>query len=557
MWMWLLPSALAGSLVEEMDALVLARQPSVALTCASTTAMTSLVTRVASWAPIADRLGGISALTGVAPAAMAMMGVANEGVWSVALVAGEISVDIPFSGTSAQAGLLLGSMVGDRGLRATKEGWRLSSSGLEGEARLDKGALLLDFSVGSLRLPGGPARPTLLRGLPDVDGCLVYASSSRQTGKVPVDAGVLLIPTTGDTYQLNAHSAVAPPASLRHGGGRVSELSTPTSPDLVVSTGVDLLDLVAELNEITSMGLTAEQLQDLNRANRRVSVGAGATFGVYMADKRVGGRVPLKGRLGFKLSKRKIKKGVSALDERVTWGEGGRFTMHQKGDEIVGRVRRGEVLAANDPRLLDALIAGEGTPWLSEEGAGWRASYPVVVEARGMDLLKLQPGQVMRLGLGATEDMIAMQVQLPEGYGRGMAGGESVMDRVRKGPKDLKHGVRPLQPKMELEENINGIYTAEMAYEAAFDEFVAVEPAPRRLDQLSAEPLPWPGSEGFNQLGWRPDGPVRGTWWVEVTPDGSSFTVWGAVDEDGDGVPATARRVKGGELQRMTPPEVR
>ncbi len=108
-----------------------------------------------------------------------------------------------------------------------------------------------------------------------------------------------------------------------------------------------------------------------------------------------------------------------------------------------------------------------------------------------------------------------------------------------------------------MEENINAIFIAELGYEAAFDAFVAAEPAPRRVEQLSAEPLDWVGNESFNNLGWRPDGPVRGTWWVEVTPDGESFTVYGAIDEDGDGVPARARRVKDGTVERLTPPEIK
>lgn len=36
-------------------------------------------------------------------------------------------------------------------------------------------------------------------------------------------------------------------------------------------------------------------------------------------------------------------------------------------------------------------------------------------------------------------------------------------------------------------------------------------------------------------LGWAPDGPVRGSYWVEVSPDGLDFTVFGVADIDGDG----------------------
>ena len=90
--------------------------------------------------------------------------------------------------------------------------------------------------------------------------------------------------------------------------------------------------------------------------------------------------------------------------------------------------------------------------------------------------------------------------------------------------------------RAEVPANVDGLKTAEMGYHAAFDEYVAVEPHPRRPEFLGKESAPWRGNKDFDELGWAPDGDVRGTYWVEVSPDGSDFTVFGMGDMDGDGV---------------------
>ncbi len=92
--------------------------------------------------------------------------------------------------------------------------------------------------------------------------------------------------------------------------------------------------------------------------------------------------------------------------------------------------------------------------------------------------------------------------------------------------------------RAEVPANVDGLKTAELAYDAAFDEFVPVRAHPRRPEHLGKEPVPWHGNPDFEMLGWAPDGDVRGTYWVEVSPDGSDFTVFGMGDMDGDGVPA-------------------
>ena len=123
-------------------------------------------------------------------------------------------------------------------------------------------------------------------------------------------------------------------------------------------------------------------------------------------------------------------------------------------------------------------------------------------------------------------------------------------------------GVRRAHPtrnpqRGEVSSNVDGIKTAQLAYDAQFDTFVRVEPHPVAVSELSPQLREWPEGSGFDTLGWGPDGRVRGTYSVEVTPDGSGFLVHGWIDEDGDGVPAhyTATRVI--NATRVTPAEVR
>jgi hypothetical protein len=93
--------------------------------------------------------------------------------------------------------------------------------------------------------------------------------------------------------------------------------------------------------------------------------------------------------------------------------------------------------------------------------------------------------------------------------------------------------------RSELPKNVDGIRTAEFAYDAAFDMFLPIDdPVP--LDPLMVGPqaAAWPAGTPFHDLGWEPDGTVRGTYWVEVSVDGLDFTVHGLCDLDGDGIAA-------------------
>jgi len=95
--------------------------------------------------------------------------------------------------------------------------------------------------------------------------------------------------------------------------------------------------------------------------------------------------------------------------------------------------------------------------------------------------------------------------------------------------------------------NVEAIRTAELAHFFALDTFLPAEIWPRSVASLTPDPVAWPDGSDFEQLGWSPQGMVRGTFEVTVAEDGRELTVHGWQDLDGDGVPAhwTATRQLG------------
>ena len=86
--------------------------------------------------------------------------------------------------------------------------------------------------------------------------------------------------------------------------------------------------------------------------------------------------------------------------------------------------------------------------------------------------------------------------------------------------------------RAEVPSNVDGIKTAQLAYDAAFDTFIeetSYQPGATPTKQQQA----WPTGSGFDTLGWGPDGEVRGSYKVETTSS-TDFTVTGICDVDGD-----------------------
>ena len=85
----------------------------------------------------------------------------------------------------------------------------------------------------------------------------------------------------------------------------------------------------------------------------------------------------------------------------------------------------------------------------------------------------------------------------------------------------------------ELPGNVDGIKTAELAYDAAFDGYVSTAVQPRAT--LDKTAVPWLTTyTDWNTLNWKPDGTVRGNYIVATSAGATDFTISGNSDVDND-----------------------
>ena len=85
--------------------------------------------------------------------------------------------------------------------------------------------------------------------------------------------------------------------------------------------------------------------------------------------------------------------------------------------------------------------------------------------------------------------------------------------------------------RAEVPANVDGIKTAELAYDAAFDKFIQSTAYPTGTPGKQQQV--WATGSNFDTLGWSPDGKVRGQYSVATTSS-TDFTVTGVCDVDGD-----------------------
>ena len=104
--------------------------------------------------------------------------------------------------------------------------------------------------------------------------------------------------------------------------------------------------------------------------------------------------------------------------------------------------------------------------------------------------------------------------------------------------------------RAEVPSNVDGIKTAELAYEASFDVFVnqsAFHPNSSPNKQQRA----WTSGSNFDTLGWGPDGNVRGSYTVGTGT--TDFWIQGFCDVDGDGSGAAYSAQKAVNVTMLSP----
>lgn len=92
------------------------------------------------------------------------------------------------------------------------------------------------------------------------------------------------------------------------------------------------------------------------------------------------------------------------------------------------------------------------------------------------------------------------------------------------GYKNLAPGAS-VEGSPEQAETLSALWTAEMAYDAAFDAWVPTAPHPVPPEQVDGTPHPWGMPDDFNTIGWAPAGDLTGSYWIDVNDDGSGGTI--------------------------------
>jgi type IV pilus assembly protein PilA len=96
--------------------------------------------------------------------------------------------------------------------------------------------------------------------------------------------------------------------------------------------------------------------------------------------------------------------------------------------------------------------------------------------------------------------------------------------------------------RAEVPGNVDGIKTAQIAYDAAFDKYIEVSDW-KPSDEIAKTQRDWSTGTGFDTLGWGPDGKVRGRYKV-TSKSTTDFLVTGECDVDNDDTEASFTATK-------------
>jgi len=86
--------------------------------------------------------------------------------------------------------------------------------------------------------------------------------------------------------------------------------------------------------------------------------------------------------------------------------------------------------------------------------------------------------------------------------------------------------------RAEVPGNVDGIKTAQIGYDAQYDQYIQVTSL-HPSSTVGKTQADWTAGSSFDDLGWSPDGKVRGAYMV-VSTSSTDFTITGICDVDGD-----------------------
>jgi len=341
-------------------------------------------------------------------------------------------------------------------------------------------------------------------------------------------------------------------------------------PSATVLWTMDPLDILGELVRFLPRKRGMEDMQALLKDKERpikippgmvmVAFDSGIHDDTVHKEPHFAAIIPVHSRRGNRVWAGTLAKGIKKLLERmkIPVEKTSRTRMIVGSNTAHIDTRRGLVFIATNLRILDEMMAGEGTPWVSESLKGMASGTALAIEMR-IEPTRKTPATDIRAGLGLSKGLwdIQLQVDMQEVENKGIAGMLSTMLSLRPELKDkMAQELLGDSPLDIVRGNVQTLSRVEQGYLTEHDIYLAAGPWPRRVEDLTPEPYPWTPAEekkktrrrkrtatkvsidGFEKLDWRPMLDPSATYWVEVSKDGTTCTAFGAIDSDGDGQPA-------------------
>lgn len=445
---------------------------------------------------------------------------------------------LPFRGTAEQAETMLEAIFPE--VVRSGEVWRVREGGNRFLARVDETSVVVEAVRAELTGSPAPAvSPSvipLVAGFPTVPGC---SAIIRRVDTENADGdAAFFIPLAGQAPMLARVRVLDMPAPPEFGRGQAPGVGarSPERPSAVVhiSVPVDLLiDLLAREPKLN--------LAELARIHDLARLGAGASLAIFGSpqDRRFAAVVPVLAADGTPIDPRAarafiVKASDGELRRQGRAGFRGRFD----DQEFFGLVQPHRVIVATDATLLSSVMSDVGEPWVQESMRAFAEEFPITLTTLRTEDVPLEARVGMRSREGMWEVSMAITGLSPEFA--------SMMTGVVAGiAAPLFAAEAQKSAREQLLADVDTLRTAELAWLTDNGSALALEASPRAVEGLDRAPVAWVAAGNWIQLGWSPaDERVKGTYWVETTEDGKGFTVYGAVDLDGDGTPARCRATR-------------
>ncbi len=491
------------------------------------------------------------------------------------------NLSLPFRGTTAQVETMLQALAPSKNEAepdfVVPEGDTWAVSIVRGKdtisLRRDADGLHIQLGIPEPESPEPDLR--MLAGLPLQPGCLVYVhapdglkpgKSRAQRGGPRVTGLTAFIPLDEYAAQIRVMTTLGTPRALAL-GAEVPALGHSTlRPNAVGVVSTDLLVLTRQLVEwLPSDFPNVDKLRGLNLDPDSLpfQTPPGMQFAVFLGQPTLQNRkpgpgfaavIPIHTKRGKPMPARKILNGVKHMLEgfevEVTDHEAGGLGADIGGYRVRIRAAKGLLVMGSIDAVVEDTVAGRGEPWASPSLIARARDFPIAVSFQG----DLRMPMVAESGLRVRDGMFELALGVTVA-GEG-ASGVAVIGMLAAIAIPNFISMQNRATRAEVPANVAGIRSALRAHHATYDKYVAVLATPRPVSALDKQSVAWPAGTPFDTLGWRPDDKVRGTYWVEILEGGKDFKVTGAIDADGDGVPAIFTATSALQVRMQTPPTV-